>query len=86
MGLLSKVIPKSLRAGTLNAGLLATEAGTMGRVVGDFWLTGAAHKGLDKLVDALFGPLVILVAASIMITLWNYSRLQPRYDEEEDDD
>jgi hypothetical protein len=86
MGLLSKVIPKSLRAGILNAGLLATEAGTIGRVVGDFWLTSAAHKGIDKLVHALFGPLILLVAASIVVSLWNYSRLQPRYDDVEDDD
>ena len=86
MGLLSKVIPKSLRAGILNAGWLATESGTIGRVVGDFWLTGAAHEGIDKLVDHLFGPLIVLVGISSVFTLWNYSRLQPRYDDEEDDD
>jgi len=86
MGLLSKVIPKSLRVGILNAGLLSTEAGTIGRIVGDFWLTSAAHKGIDRLVDALFGPLILLVTASIMVTLWNYSRLQPSYDDEDDDD
>lgn len=86
MGLLSKVIPKTLANGILNAGLLATEAGTLGRVVGDFWLTAAAHGGIDNLVDALFRPLILLVAASVVITLWSYSRLQPRYDDEEDDD
>jgi len=86
MGLLSKVIPKSLRAGILNAGWLATEAGTIGRVVGDFWLSGAAHKGIDNLVNALFGPLIGLVFGSTVVTLWNYSQLQPRYDDEEDDD
>ena len=59
---------------------------TIGRVVGDFWLSGAAHKGIDNLVDALFGPLILLVAVSITVTLWNYSQLQPRYDDEEDDD
>lgn len=86
MGLLSKVIPKSLRAGIFNAGWLATEAGTMGRVVGDFWLSGAAHKGIDIVIDALFGPLIALVIGSTVVTLWNYSQLQPRYDDEEDDD
>lgn len=86
MGLLSKVIPKSLRAGILNAGWLATEAGTIGRVVGDFWLSGAAHNGIDNLVDSLFGPLIGLVFGSTVVTLWNYSQLQPRFDEEEDDD
>jgi len=86
LGLLSKVIPKSLRAGILNAGWLATEAGTFGRVVGDFWLSGAAHKGIDNLVDALFGPLIVLVFVTTVVTLWNYSQLQPRFDEEEDDD
>lgn len=86
MGLLSKVIPKSLRAGIFNAGWLATEAGTIGRVVGDFWLSGAAHKGNENLIDALFGPLITLVIGSTVVTLWNYSQLQPRYEDEEDDD
>ena len=48
MGLLSKTIPKRMASGILNAGLLATEAGTIGRVVGDFYFSAAAYKGLDR--------------------------------------
>lgn len=39
MALLSKLISAELATGTFNSGLLATEAGTIGRVVGDMTIT-----------------------------------------------
>jgi len=38
MSLLSKLLPKQLASGTLNAGLLATESGTFGELNFDFVL------------------------------------------------
>lgn len=86
MGLLSKTIPKSLASGVLNAGLLATEAGTIGRVLGDFCMSTAAYKGLDVLVNRLFFPLGIVVLASIFVVFQAYAYLQPRYEDEDEDD
>jgi hypothetical protein len=39
MSLLSKTIPPSWSRGFFNVGLLATEAGTIGRAIGDAFLT-----------------------------------------------
>lgn len=86
MGLLSKTIPKSLASGVLNAGLLATEAGTIGRVLGDFCMSTAAYKGLDELVNRLFFPLGVVVLASIFVVFQAYAYLQPRYEDEDEDD
>ncbi|KAL7554577.1 hypothetical protein ACHAWF_018061 [Thalassiosira exigua] len=85
MGLLSKTIPKSLARGIFNAGLLATEAGTMGRVIGDFWLSNAAFLGLDQMLNRTFEPMCTMVVVAIIATLWSYRRLQPRFEDEDDD-
>lgn len=85
MGLLSKTIPKSLARGIFNAGLLATEAGTLGRVIGDFWLSSAAFMGLDQMLNRTFEPMCAMVGVSIFATLWGYSYLQPRFEDEDDD-
>ena len=85
-GLLSKTIPKSLARGIFNAGLLATEAGTLGRVIGDFWLSGATFGGLDQMVNKTFEPMCVMVGVSICATVWRYSDLQPRFDLDDDDD
>eukprot|EP00956_Cyclotella_meneghiniana_P028399 scaffold65814_cov67-Cyclotella_meneghiniana.AAC.2 len=86
MGLLSKTIPKSMASGILNAGLLATEAGTIGRVVGDFYFSAAAYKGLDRVVNLTFEPMGVMIVLAIIISICNYRRLQPRYEDEEDED
>ena len=39
MSLLSKKIPRSMSSGTCNAGLLATQAGSAGRFIGNLALT-----------------------------------------------
>lgn len=86
MGLLSKTIPKSMASGILNAGLLATEAGTIGRVVGDFYFSAAAFKGFDRVVNLTFEPMGVMVVLSIILTAVHYRQLQPRYEDEEDED
>ena len=86
MGLLSKVIPKSLAAGVLNAGLLATEAGTLGRVVGDFWLSAATYMGKNEMLNRTFEPLCAMVGVSVFATYWTYPQLQPTFATEDEDD
>lgn len=86
MGLLSKTIPKSMASGIFNAGLLATEAGTVGRVVGDFYFSAAAFKGLDRVVNLTFEPMGVMIVLSIILTMVYYRHLQPRYEDEEDED
>jgi len=85
MGLLSKTIPKSLARGIFNAGLLATEAGTLGRVVGDFWLSSATFMGLSQMLNRTFEPMCAMVGVSIFASIWSYPHLQPRFDDEDDD-
>jgi len=85
MGLLSKTIPKSLARGVLNAGLLSTQAGTLGRVVGDLWLSGATYLGLNEMLNRLFEPMCVTLGVSIFVVIWSYPRLQPRFDDEDDD-
>ena len=84
-GLLSKTVPKSLARGILNAGLLATQAGTMGRVIGDVWLSSAAFMGLNEMINRTFEPMCVMVVVSIVATVWSYPHLQPRFDDEDDD-
>merc|ERR1712194_345315 len=83
-GLLSKTIPKSLARGVLNAGLLSTQAGTLGRVVGDLWLSGATYMGLNEMLNRLFEPMCVTLGVSIFVVIWSYPRLQPRFDDEDD--
>ena len=89
MGLLSKVIPTSLAAGVLNAGLLATEAGTFGRVFGDFWLSNAAFLGVGEMLNKTFKPMLISIAVMLAAVLGTWKYLQPSYtliDDDDDDD
>lgn len=89
MGLLSKVIPKSLAAGVLNAGLLATEAGTFGRVFGDFWLSNAAFAGVGEMLNRTFKPMLLSVVVMLAVVLGTWEYLQPSYtliDDDYDDD
>lgn len=74
MALLAKLISPELAKGTFNSGLLATEAGTFGRVMGDMCITwfGSAHEP----VNAMFSPVVIMVAASIALVWYYYDRLE----------
>lgn len=85
-GLLSKTIPKSLAKGILNAGLLSTEAGTLGRVLGDIWFSSSTFMGLDQMLNRTFGPMSVMVGLSICAVLWSYSNLQPTFEVDSEDD
>ena len=68
MSLLSKVVPASLASGVFNAGLLATEAGTLGRACGDFIVTGVgASLPLGSFLTALQVPNLVLSVAMLML-------------------
>jgi nitrate/nitrite transporter NarK len=75
MALLAKVISPELARGTFNSGLLATEAGTFGRVLGDFCITlfGVSHNAGD-IVNGLFLPLVVMILASSVLVWVYYDR------------
>ncbi|KAK1741332.1 MFS transporter [Skeletonema marinoi] len=65
---LSKVIPTALAAGTLNSGLLATIVGTLGRALGDAFITAVGYINLRQVQNLLFVPsFVILVADLILV-------------------
>ncbi len=87
-GLLSKTIPKSLAKGVLNAGLLATEAGTSGRVLGDVWFSRATFMGLEQMLNRTFVPMCAMVGLAIVAALASYPYLQPNFqaDSEDEDD
>ncbi len=76
MTLLAKVISPELAKGTFNSGLLATEAGTFGRVLGDCCITlfGAAQDS-SALVNHLFFPLAILVLLCVTLVHWYFDLL-----------
>ena len=82
MSLLSKTIPRSLAKGTFNSGLLATEAGTLGRAVGDAVVTIVGLYGLDFVLDYTFVPMGIITLIFTGIT----ARYYPYLVESEEDD
>mmetsp|Transcript_11358 Transcript_11358/g.18796 ORF Transcript_11358/g.18796 Transcript_11358/m.18796 type:complete len:709 (-) Transcript_11358:295-2421(-) len=83
MSLLSKTIPRSMAKGIFNSGLLATEAGTFGRVVGDFVISAAGLVGLERILDLTFTPIAVLVFFTLVATWKLYPHLEP--DDDEDD-
>ncbi len=60
MSLLSKTIPKSWSRGLFNVGLLATEAGTLGRAVGDVLISAWGFQSLGSLLNDAFRTMSIL--------------------------
>ena len=77
MSLLSKTIPHSWRRGIFNVGLLATEAGTLGRAVGDVFLTVCGHQGLEYLLNRCFGALCGVSFVTTVLSMLLYSHLEP---------
>ena len=77
MSLLSKVIPLQWRTGIVNVGLLATESGTLGRVIGDFILAALARHGLESLLDDSFGAFGAIILANLVACLLYYRHLEP---------
>jgi MFS family permease len=76
MSLLSKTIPKSWSSGILNVGLLATEAGTLGRAVGDLYLSFCGAGGLDHLINRCFSTMLILSVSSVFFVIGSYKYLE----------
>jgi Major Facilitator Superfamily/SPX domain len=85
MGLLSKTIPKNWARGTFNSGFLATEAGTAARSIGNILVSVAAtFYGVQRLLNATFIPIVILVGLSTWCTHLLFDHLVE--DDEDDED
>jgi len=66
---LSKVIPTALAAGTLNSGLLATIVGTLGRALGDAFITGVGYINLRQVQNLLFVPSFVILAFDLVLVL-----------------
>lgn len=84
MSLLSKTIPRSMAKGTFNSGLLATEAGTLGRAVGDVMITAVGIFGIEFILDYTFIPAGIFTLFLMGITLRNYKYLIESDDDDDD--
>ena len=78
MSLLSKLVSPELARGTWNSGLLATEAGTFGRVVGDVMITAFSSSAAadTSLVSTLFSPIAIGLAAVIALCALFHDRME----------
>jgi hypothetical protein len=77
MSLLSKCIPPRYSRGLFNVGLLATEAGTLGRAVGDVILTLCGSDGMGNILNNAFGLMSGLTAATIALCLAVFDQLEP---------
>ena len=75
MSLFTKVIPPRLAAGTFNSGFLSTEAGTLGRAVGDAVIT-ALGTGTDVQLQRNLS--LLLAGISGLTTLAAVTLLRPR--------
>jgi hypothetical protein len=80
MALLSKTIPKSWRKGFFNVGLLATEAATLGRTVGDAFLALCGSAGIEHQLNLTFGSMIIATTVTLWITYRFYDSLIPTED------
>jgi hypothetical protein len=77
MSLLSKTIPKSWSKGVFNVGLLSTEAGTLGRAVGDVLLTSFGKGGLEHVLNRTFGSLSIMNFVILAVSVLVFEHLEP---------
>lgn len=82
MSLLSKTIPVSWSRGIFNIGLLATEAGTLGRTLGDVALSLCGRGGLEHFLNRAYIMLTVLVGSTLSVTLWCYGAMEPQDQEE----
>ena len=82
MSLLSKTIPKTWAKGLFNVGLLATEAGTLGRAVGDVFITWCGLDSISHLLNNMFISLGVLVGVTLAGTYKAYPFLEP-YDKDD---
>lgn len=75
MALLSKTIPKAFAKGTFNSGLLATEAGTFGRALGDVAITVVGLPGIQYVLNWTFLPLLATSVVTTIYTIHVYPKL-----------
>ncbi|GLE01159.1 hypothetical protein PINS_up009989 [Pythium insidiosum] len=80
MSLLSKTIPRAFARGTFNSGLLATEAGTLGRAIGDVAITVVGLPGIQYVLNWTFAPLVVTCILTIAYTWRVFPKLATRDD------
>ena len=77
MCLLSRLVSPLLANSTFNSGLLATEAGTLGRVFGDAYLAWAGYSREGaQLVNMLFIPFTICMVSTLYCVYNFYDRLE----------
>jgi len=72
---LSKVIPTALAAGTLNSGLLATIVGTLGRALGDAFITAVGYINLRQVQNLLFVPSFLILVSDLLLVLMKRENL-----------
>ena len=77
MSLLSKTIPKHWAKGLFNVGLLATEAGTLGRVFADVFITYSGLDGINYLLNRIFVSLGLIVTLTVAGTYQLFPYLEP---------
>jgi len=77
MSLLSKTIPRSWSKGVVNVGLLSTEAGTFGRVIGDLYLTYCGSNGMDFFLNRVYGAMSLISVGTLFMTYLAYDLLDP---------
>jgi len=82
MSLLSKTIPRSWAKGLFNVGLLATEAGTLGRAVGDVFITWCGLESISHLLNNMFITMGVIVGLTLAGTYRAYPYLEP-YDKDD---
>ena len=82
MSLLSKLIPKHWAKGLFNVGLLATEAGTLGRVIADVFITYSGLDGISYMLNRMFISLGCIVALTVAGTYQLFPYLEP-YDRDD---
>jgi hypothetical protein len=59
-----------------------SEAGTFGRVVGDFIISAAGLVGLERILDLTFTPIALLVSLTLLATWKLYPHLEPDDEDE----
>lgn len=64
---MSKKMPKHMAVGIWNAGFISSQAGTMGRALGNFSITIAGSINENKIENILFIPMQIMLIASLFL-------------------
>ena len=76
MSLLSQTIPKSWSRGIFNVGLLATEAGTFGRAIGDVLLSIWSFHGMGALLNETFQTMSLASAVTLAVTYYFFGHME----------